>query len=153
MSLQSFLDDNQIHYRITRHNPAYTAQELAAVEHVSGKRVIKPVIIRADGQFYMCALPACYRVDLGELKQQLLADEVEVVDERHLRERFGDCDLDAAPPIGWFYGMTTLIDESLIHGDRVMFQAGTHVDAVEMSLADYRRVTQAEMAHFAVMNA
>jgi Ala-tRNA(Pro) deacylase len=100
MSLQSFLDDNQIHYRITRHDPAYTAQELAAIEHVSGKRVVKPVIIRADGQFYMCALPACYRVDLGELKQQLLADEVEVVDERHLRERFGDCDLGAAPPIG-----------------------------------------------------
>jgi prolyl-tRNA editing enzyme YbaK/EbsC (Cys-tRNA(Pro) deacylase) len=45
------------------------------------------------------------------------------------------------------------MDESLVHGDRVMFQAGTHVDAVEMSLADYRRVTQAEMAHFARMNA
>jgi len=153
MTLQSFLDDNQIHYRFCRHQPAYTAQELAAVEHVSGKRVIKPVIVRADGQYFMCALPACYRVDLAELKEQLLADEVEVVDENRLRQRFGDCDLSAAPPIGWLYGMTTLIDESLAHGDRVLFQAGTHEDAVEMSLADYRRVTQAEMAHFAVMNA
>jgi prolyl-tRNA editing enzyme YbaK/EbsC (Cys-tRNA(Pro) deacylase) len=49
--------------------------------------------------------------------------------------------------------MTTLIDESLAHGDRVMFQAGTHEDAVEMSLADYRRLAQPEMAHFARMNA
>jgi Ala-tRNA(Pro) deacylase len=152
MTLQSFLDDNHVHYRVSRHSPAYTAQELAAVEHVSGKRVIKPVVVRADGQFYMCALPACYRVDLTELKQQLLADEVEVVDEQYLRERFIDCDIDAAPPIGWLFGMTTLLDESLVHGDRVMFQAGTHEDAVEMSLADYRRVTQAEMAHFARMN-
>jgi Ala-tRNA(Pro) deacylase len=131
--------------------PDYTAQDLAAIEHVSGKRVIKPVVIRADGKLYMCALPACYRVDLSELKDQLLADEVEVVDENQLRERFYGCDLGAAPPIGWLFGMTTLIDESLVHGDRVLFQAGTHVDAVEMSLADYRRVTQAEMAHFAVM--
>jgi Ala-tRNA(Pro) deacylase len=153
MTLQSFLDDNQIHYRVSRHSPAYTAQELAAVEHVSGKRVIKPVVVRADGEFYMCALPACYRVDLHELQEQLMADEVEVVDEQYLRNHFGDCDMGAAPPIGWFFGMTTLMDESLVHGDRVMFQAGTHVDAVEMSLADYRRVTQAEMAHFARMNA
>jgi Ala-tRNA(Pro) deacylase len=153
MTLQSFLDDNRIHYRFCRHEPTYTAQDLAAAEHVSGKRVIKPVVVRADGKLYMCALPACYRVDLGELKDQLMADEVEVVDEHQLRQRFGDCDLGAAPPIGWLYGMTTLLDESLVHGDRVLFQAGTHVDAVEMSLADYRRVTQAEMAHFAVMNA
>jgi Ala-tRNA(Pro) deacylase len=153
MSLQSFLDDNQIHYRLCRHAPAYTAQELAAAEHVSGKRVIKPVVIRADGQLILCALPACYHVDVDELKEQLLADLVEVVDESHLLTLFRDCETGALPPIGWLYGMTTLIDESLTHGDRVMFQAGTHVDAVEMSLADYRRLTQAEMAHFAVMNA
>jgi Ala-tRNA(Pro) deacylase len=153
MSLQTFLDDNQIHYRVTRHPAAYTAQELAAVEHVSGRRVIKPVIVRADGQWIMCALPACYRVDMHELKMQLLADEVEVVEESHLRDRCRDCDPGAVPPIGWLYGMTTLIDESLAHGDRVMFQAGTHEDAVEMSLADYRRLARPEMAHFARMNA
>jgi Ala-tRNA(Pro) deacylase len=151
MSLQTFLDDNQIHYRLFRHESAYTAQELAAIEHVSGKRVIKPVVVRADGQFYMCALPACYHIDLHELRDQLLANEVEVVEEKQLIERFGDCDLGAAPPIGWLYGMPTLLDESLVHGDRVLFQAGTHEDAIEMSLADYRRVTQAEMAHFARM--
>lgn len=153
MTLQSYLDDNHIHYRVSRHPPTYTAQELAAVEHVSGKRVIKPVIIRADGQLIMCALPACYRVDLHELKDQLLAEQVEVVDESHLKERCGGSDPGALPPIGWLYGMTTLIDESLAHGDRVLFQAGTHEDAVEMSLADYRRLAQPEMAHFAVMNA
>ncbi len=153
MSLQSFLDDNQIHYRVTRHSPAYTAQDLAAVEHVSGRHVIKPVIVRADGQMIMCALPACYRVDIDALKDQLLAEQVEVVDEAQMRERCNDCDGGAVPPIGWLYGMTTLIDESLAHGDRVLFQAGTHEDAVEMSLADYRRLARPEMAHFARLNA
>jgi hypothetical protein len=31
----------------------------------------------------------------------------------------------------------------------VMFQAGTHDQAVTMTLAEYRRVAQPEMAHFA----
>ena len=36
----------------------------------------------------------------------------------------------------------------LVADDRVMFQAGTHADAVTMTLAEYRRLAQPEMAHF-----
>ena len=148
MSLQSYLDEHGANYRVSRHSTAYTAQELAAAEHVSGKRVIKPVIIQADGQFMMCALPACYRVDLNELKSQLMVEDVRLADEATVRGLFGDCEPGAEPPIGRMYGMTTLMDESLSNGNHVMFQAGTHQDAVEMSLAEYRRIAQPEVAHF-----
>jgi Ala-tRNA(Pro) deacylase len=65
-----------------------------------------------------------------------------------MRQLFEDCEAGAEPPIGRLYGMTTVMDESLSRGNQVMFQAGTHRDAVEMSLADYRRLAQPEMAHF-----
>ena len=64
MNLQSYLDELGVHYRLSRHDEAYTAQDLAAAEHVSGREVIKPVVVQADGQLVMCALPASYRVDL-----------------------------------------------------------------------------------------
>jgi prolyl-tRNA editing enzyme YbaK/EbsC (Cys-tRNA(Pro) deacylase) len=41
-----------------------------------------------------------------------------------------------------------LMDESITADDRVTFQAGTHSDAVTMSLAEFRRVAQPEMAYF-----
>ena len=148
MNLQSFLDDMGSNYHMSRHESAYTAQDLAAMEHISGRKVIKPVIVQADGQFIMCALPACYRVDLNELRQQLQADQVKLAEESKLRELFPDCELGAEPPIGRLYGMMTLMDESLVADDRVMFQAGTHSDAVWMTLAEYRRIAQPEMAHF-----
>ena len=147
-ALQSFLDQMQVAYRVSHHPTAYTAQDLAMAEHVSGKKVIKPVIVRADEEFVMCALPACYKVDLDELRDQLQVRDVELCQEEKLRELFPDCELGAAPPIGRLYGMTTLMDESLIRDDHVTFQAGTHTDAVTMSLADYRRVAQPELAHF-----
>lgn len=147
-NLQSYLDDMGVRYRLSHHPTAYTAQMLAEAEHVPGRKVIKPVIVQADGQFVMCALPACYRVDLGELGRQLQATEVKLADERTLGELFPGCDVGAAPPIGRLYGMTTLMDESLIADDRVTFQAGTHEDAVTMSLMEYRRVAQPEVAHF-----
>ena len=149
MNVQSFLDQMEVSYRLVRHQPAFTAQDLAQSEHIPGRQVIKPVVVRADGEFVMCALPACYRIDMEELKRQLDALEVQIADEALLRGLFPDCELGAEPPIGRLYGMTTLMDESLTADDRVTFQAGTHSDAVTMSLAEYRRAAQPEMAHFA----
>ena len=83
---------------------AYTAQDLAAKEHIPGQHVIKPVVVKADGRFLMCALPAPYRVDLGELRQQLGAEDISLADEDALKEIFNDCELGAEPPIGKMYG-------------------------------------------------
>jgi Ala-tRNA(Pro) deacylase len=148
MNLQSYLDELGVHYRLSRHEQTYTAQDLAAAEHVSGREVIKPVVVRADGQLVMCALPASYRIDLNELREQLMADDVSLADESAMKEMFPDCELGAAPPIGRLYGMPTVMDESLFADDKVTFQAGTHCDAVTMSLADYRRVAMPEVAYF-----
>jgi len=147
-NLQSYLDDLGVSYRVSHHSTAYTAQMLAEAEHVPGRKVIKPVVVQADGEFVMCALPACFRVDLGELKQQLQASDVRLADEQVLGELFPGCEVGAAPPIGRLFGMTTLMDESLIADDRVTFQAGTHQDSVTMTLADYRRVAMPEVAYF-----
>ncbi len=149
MNLQSYLDEMGVNYRASKHADAFTAQDLAAAEHIPGRKVIKPVVVRADGQFVMCALPAPYRIDMAELKQQLQVEAVELADEHSLRSLFEDCELGAAPPIGRLYGMPTLMDESLFADDTVTFQAGTHSDAVTMTLADYRRVAQPEVAYFA----
>ena len=148
MNVQSFLDELGIPYRSSHHSTAYTAQDLAAVEHVPGRQVIKPVVVKADGRFVMCALPASHRVDLGALRDQLDAEHVALADETKLTELFPDCELGAAPPIGRLYDMPTIMDESLIADARVTFQAGTHSDAVTMSLVDYRRAAQPEMGYF-----
>ena len=148
MNLQTFLDEQGVNYRLSHHNPTYTSQDLAATEHISGRKVIKPVVVRADGQWMMCALPASHRVDLRELREQLRAKDVVLADEQTLERLFPECELGAEPPIGKLYGMPTLMDESLVADETVTFQAGTHSDAVTMPLSDYRRVADPEIAHF-----
>jgi len=148
MNVQSFLDEMGVRYRTSQHPIAYTAQDLASAEHVPGRQVIKPVVVKADGRFVMCALPASHRVDLSALREQLEVDDVQLVDEVKLSELFPDCELGAEPPIGRLYDMPTIMDESLICDARVTFQAGTHSDSVTMTLADYRRAAQPEMGYF-----
>ena len=148
MNVQSFLDEMGVRYRTSQHPIAYTAQDLASAEHVPGRQVIKPVVVKADGRFVMCALPASHRVDLSALRVQLEAEEVHLVNERKLQELFPECELGAEPPIGRLFDMDTIMDESLVADARVTFQAGTHSDAVTMSLAEYRRAAQPEMGYF-----
>ena len=142
MDLRSYLDQSGIDYDWSSHTPAFTAQTLAEAEHVSGNRVIKPVIVETDGEFVMCAVPAPCRVDLDSLRQSMPAQQAEIASELQLERLFVDCELGAEPPIGKLYGMPTVMDESLMDQDRVTFQAGTHSDGVTMSLSDYVKLTQ-----------
>src|SRR4029079_8700054 len=81
MNLQSYLDEKGVRYRLSHHDTAFTASQLAEMEHVPGRMVVKPVIVNADGQFVMCALPASHRIDLDALKRQLEASEVSLAEE------------------------------------------------------------------------
>jgi Ala-tRNA(Pro) deacylase len=137
-----------ISYRMSQHDMAYTAQDLAHKEHISGDRVIKPVLIEADGQFVLCALPASYRIDLDELQRELGITEARVVDERKMQEVFEDCEVGAEPPIGAIFGIPTIMDDSLSALEQVTFQAGTHDEAVTMRLDDYYRIAQPGVGHF-----
>ena len=148
MTLQDYLDEMDVHYRLTSHPTSYTSQDMAAHEHVSGRKVVKPVLVEADGQTYLCALPASARIDMEQLRGQIHAKDVRLVGEDQLREWFPDCEVGAEPPIGRLYGLPTLMDESLFQDDQVTFQAGTHNLAVTMSMADYRRVAQPEVGNF-----
>jgi Ala-tRNA(Pro) deacylase len=150
MDLQSYLDRFNVRYLVTEHPVSYTAQSLAQAEHVSGYQVIKPVLVEADGQMILCALPACDRVDLEALRDDLEVDRVRLVEESALREVFRGCELGAEPPIGALFGLPTIADESLLTQRKVTFQAGNHHEAVTMSMDDYRRLAQPGVGRFAI---
>ncbi len=150
MDLQSYLDRFNVRYQVTEHPLAYTAQALAQAEHVSGHQVIKPVLVEADGQMVLCALPACDRIDLEALRENLEVDYIRLADEAMLREVFRGCEVGAEPPIGALFGLPTIADESLLMQRKVTFSAGNHHEAVTMSMDDYRRLAQPGIGRFAI---
>jgi Ala-tRNA(Pro) deacylase len=150
MDLQNYLERFNVRYQITEHPITFTSQGLAQAEHVSGHQVIKPVLVEADGQMILCALPACDRIDLDALRDELEAGDVRLADEADMKQVFKDCELGAEPPIGALFGLPTIADESLLGQRKVTFQAGTHHEAVTMSMEDYRRLAQPGIGHFAI---
>ena len=148
MQITEFLDKLKVKYKVTKHEPAYTAQNLAAAEHEPGKFVAKPVIVKADDKYVMCVLSAPNKVDMKALKKQLGAKSVELAEEKEIGQIFGDCELGAEPPFGNLYDLVTIMDKALENDDHITFQGGTHEKAIRMSMDDYRKLVAPKVLEF-----
>jgi Ala-tRNA(Pro) deacylase len=148
MTAIDYLKDHNVKFRVTGHHPAYTAVDLAVEEHVLSCQVAKPVIVIADGIFYLCVLPACFKIDFEILKNQLHVNEVILASEKDLKDIFGDCELGAEPPFGNIYGLPTLMDKSLERDRHIIFQAGTHDKAIRMSMKDFKHLVNPHIISF-----
>jgi Ala-tRNA(Pro) deacylase len=145
--LIEFLDSNNIQYNTIVHTPSYTAQEIAASAHISGKEVAKTVLVKIDGKITMIVLPASDKIDLGLLKKKVGADKVELAGEREFESRFPDCDLGAMPPFGNLYGMDVFVADKLTRGVEIAFNAGSHTELIKLAYKDFEKLVRPKRAH------
>lgn len=141
MTVLQYLNEKHCHYRVTEHEPVYTAGQLATVEQVAPEKVAKPVVVRADGRYYLCVLPASRRVDLYAVQKHLDATNVRLASEHEMETLFVDSELGAEPPFGNLYHLPTLMDKKLAKDRKIVFQAGSHKQAIWMSMSEYKRMT------------
>jgi len=146
-NLREFLDSNNIKYLVISHSIAYTAQGIAALVHLSGKKLAKTVMVRVDGALAMAVVPASFHVDLDLLRALADARVVEVATEREFRDAFPDCETGAMPPFGNLYGMAVYADASLGENEEITFNAGTHRELVRMAWADMVRLVNPTIAN------
>lgn len=143
--LINYLDEHGKKYVVTKHSPAFTAQEVAASAHVPGKEMVKTVIVKVDGDMKMVALPSTHDVDFDAIKDALNASEVELATEDEFENMFPDCELGAMPPFGNFFDMDTLVAESLTEDEEISFNAGTHKELVRMNYSDYEELVKPQV--------
>jgi Ala-tRNA(Pro) deacylase len=123
-----------------KHSLAYTAQEVAASAHVSGKEMVKTLVVKLDGRIALVALPASDRMDLRQLRETTGAASVELATEAEFTTRFPGCEVGAMPPFGNLFGMDTYVTESLTRDREIAFNAGTHTEVIRMAYDDFERL-------------
>jgi Ala-tRNA(Pro) deacylase len=149
--ITEFLDSRHVWYQYSTHSPAYTAQGLAHVQHVSGKELAKVVMVKADNNMVMAVVPASHRVDLDKFAELLQAKSLRLATEEEFRNCFPDCELGAMPPFGNLYHLDVWMDSALQAHPNIVFNAGTHVEAIQMSFADFERLVMPKIGSFSVL--
>jgi Ala-tRNA(Pro) deacylase len=135
--IRSLLEQRGVAYEELHHPEAFTAQSVARREHVSGHRVAKVVVVLADGHPVELVLPASRRVVLDRVQAVLGARAVRLAAEDELGNYFTDCELGAIPPLRHWKDVDVLMDAALEVGGEILFQAGTHCDAVRLRFEDW----------------
>ncbi len=147
--LKEFLDSHNIKYLTIAHSPAFTAQEIAASAHISGKELAKTVMIKVDGQMAMAVLPASLNVNFTLLKDIVGSENVQLATEEEFKDRFPECELGAMPPFGNLYGMDVYVAEQLAQDEEIAFNAGSHTELVKLAYADFERLAKPKVLKFA----
>jgi Ala-tRNA(Pro) deacylase len=149
--LKDYLDEHKVCYQACTHSPAYTAQGVAHAQHISGKELAKVVVVVAGDRKLMAVVPANNRVSLEELGQLAGEPALRLATEAEFKDLFTDCELGAMPPFGNLYNLEVWVDASLKSSSTITFNAGTHMETIQMSFADFERLVQPKTGVFSAV--
>lgn len=148
--LENHFRENGVVFEVQEHPTAFTAQRIAASEHLPGRMFAKVVMASADGDLVMLVLPAPSVVDLAKVSEVLGGRQVRMAREAEFASAFPDCEAGAMPPLGNLYDMPVYVDRQLGQNERIVFQAGTHTVTMSVSYADFGRLASPTVADLAV---
>ena len=149
-SISRYLDRNGVKFSVVQHPLAYTAQEEAAATHVPGREWAKAVVCMVDDVPTLAVLPADHLVDLERFREACGAKSVRLANEAELRPLYSDCELGAMPPLGPLYKQPVMVDRSLTADPEIVFNAGSHRDAIRMRYRDFEDLVKPTVADFGV---
>jgi Ala-tRNA(Pro) deacylase len=149
-SVQEFLRRANVAYSVLPHAPAYTAQDEAAVTHTPGRDWAKAVVCFADDEPIQAVVPADRMIDFIQLAILTGADTLRLAREDELAWLYPECERGAMPPLGPLYKQRVFVDRLLAAEPRIVFEGGTHGDAIAMQYADFAAITRPIVGRFSV---
>lgn len=140
--LKDYLDNQHVKYSCIGHSPAYTAQEIAAAAHISGKNLAKIVIVKAGAKLIMVVLPAHDHVNFSSLKEATGGDAVDLAAESEFKGKFPECEVGAMPPFGNLYDVPVYVSSKLSNFDQIVFNSGSHAELMQLAYRDFERLVK-----------
>jgi Ala-tRNA(Pro) deacylase len=148
--LEGYFREHGVSFEVVEHPRAFTAQQIAASEHVPGRMFAKVVIAQTDDDLVMLVVPATAAVDTRKASEITGGKPVRVAAERDFAPRFPDCEAGAMPPFGNLYDVPVYVDRALGGNERIVFQAGTHSLTMSVRYEDFERLAHPTVADLAV---
>ena len=149
-SVQEFLRQANVAYAVLPHPTAFSAQEEAAATHVPGRNWAKTVVCFADGEPLQAVVPADLEVDLPSLARLVRASTIRLATEDELRWLYPECDRGAVPPLGPLFKHRLVVDRTVAAEPGIVFNGGTHHDAIAMRYEDFALIVHPVVGSFAM---
>ena len=136
---------------------------------MDGVRLVRGCVVAATVSLGAAVLGACsregtasqnaaanagpYAKQVGEAVPKIekaIGKPVSLGKEHEFKSLFPDCAIGGMPPFGNLYGLPTYVDQSLAEQGYIVFEAGTHTDAIKMSYHDYEKIVKPKVNDLAI---
>ncbi len=148
MRVSQYLLDQRISFEEMFHPPAFSSQKLAKSLHITGRRVVKSVLLLGPRGYLLAVLPASQWVDLPRLTDHM-GGPVRLATVEELCTLFNDCEFGALMPFGRLYNIPTILDAGIPLESTIIFEAQQHAVAIRMTCRDYVKLESPERIAFA----
>lgn len=148
--LKAFLSQQRIRYTTQKHPTAYTAQEIAAALHLSGKQLAKCVVVNTDTGVVLAVLPASSLIDFAKLKKALRAKKLELARESDIKRAFPDVEIGAMSIFGHLYNVPVIVDNTLAASEQIACNAGSHTKTITLRYKDFEKTAKPNVGAFSL---
>ena len=144
----ALLENHNVPYRLTEHEPVRTSEEAAKIRGVALKTGAKAMIVRDKDKYYLLVLPADKHIDWRRVRAMLHVSNLRLATEEEA-ENVAHVKMGSVPPFGNVLGLPTYFDEGLFQNDVIHFNPGSTTHSIAMKSADLRALVSPAVASFA----
>jgi Ala-tRNA(Pro) deacylase len=136
MRIYNFLKSMGIAFDIIQHPPAFSAQKLAKYLHTPGRQIAKTVLLKTMESYKIAILPADKMLDKSNV-EFLIQTRAKMANPMNISELFFDCEWGLVPAFGSAYGISTILDSSLLECSSIVVPGHSHLESIRISSKDF----------------
>jgi Ala-tRNA(Pro) deacylase len=112
------------------------------VLHISGRQVVKSVLLHGPRGYMVAVLPCDRHLDLDKIASHA-GGSVRLASPAEMAEVFQDCEWGVVPSFGAMYGLPVLLEETLGADELLVFEGQSSFLAIRMRCGDFERLERA----------
>jgi len=148
-SVKDYLNQHGVKYKLLAHAATTDSRDTAVEARIPSNKLAKAVIVRTGENYIMVVVPSNEHVDLAKLNRLFAEEPVDLASEVELHRLLPDCAPGAVPAIGPAWKIDTYLDLSLLGLSEVFFEAGDHIELVQLTGNDFELLLKnAEHGHY-----
>ena len=144
-NILSLLENEEVDYDRSTHEPVYTSAEAADVRGVPLDTGVKAMVLEnQSGELVLGLIPADHKVDLDKMEEEE-DSEVALANPEKVLKITGS-EVGSVPPFGHAEPLKTYLDPEILEKDRVNFNAGRHEVSIDLNPEDLKKCIEASGA-------
>lgn len=137
---QDFLEKNNLNITILESpEKTHTAQQAADVHNVPVKNIVKSILVRIEGEFFLFLVPGDKRLDTKEKKADIATPE-EV-------KKVTGYSIGGVPPFGHKEEIQTYMEDGFDENQELLAAAGSPNSVFKISFEELEKITSTSQQH------